>query len=90
MGTVWVLVTSTYNAIQLCDPDALMEIFRRNNDFPRPLHFYSKSYPAHQPNRLDTGTDLSSHSNVEPIWPEFSYRMKTFVLPDWMELTIFT
>ncbi|KAK8059097.1 hypothetical protein PG996_009027 [Apiospora saccharicola] len=43
MGTAWVLVTSNYNAIQLCDPDALMEVFRRKNDFPRPLHFYTAS-----------------------------------------------
>ncbi|KAK7928344.1 hypothetical protein PG985_005342 [Apiospora marii] len=32
MGTAWVLVTSNYNAIQLCDPDALMEVFRRKSD----------------------------------------------------------
>ncbi|KAK7981340.1 hypothetical protein PG988_003578 [Apiospora saccharicola] len=45
MGTAWVLVTSNYNAIQLCDPDALMEVFRRKNDFPRPLHFYTMLNP---------------------------------------------
>ncbi|KAK8079413.1 hypothetical protein PG997_007231 [Apiospora hydei] len=45
MGTVWMHVTPTYNSIQVCDPDALMEIFRRKHDFPRPLHFYTMLNP---------------------------------------------
>ncbi|KAK0634375.1 cytochrome P450 [Bombardia bombarda] len=37
MGDIWVLVTPFKNWIYVNDPDALKDIFRRGNDFPRPV-----------------------------------------------------
>ncbi|KAI1760082.1 hypothetical protein GGR53DRAFT_104607 [Hypoxylon sp. FL1150] len=40
MGDVYMLVTPVRNWLYLCNPDSLMEIFRRRSDFPRPLELY--------------------------------------------------
>lgn len=37
MGDIWVLVTPLKNWVYVNDPDALMSIFRRGNEFPRPV-----------------------------------------------------
>lgn len=40
MGGVWMQVTSGKNWLYLCDPDALLDVFKRRADFPRPLELY--------------------------------------------------
>ncbi|KAI1078846.1 cytochrome P450 [Whalleya microplaca] len=40
MGDVYMLVTPVKNWLYLCNPDSLMEVFRRRLDFPRPLEIY--------------------------------------------------
>ena len=37
MGNIWVLVTPFKNWVYINDPDALMSIFRRGAEFPRPV-----------------------------------------------------
>ncbi|KAI8626363.1 cytochrome P450 [Xylariaceae sp. FL1651] len=37
MGDMWVLVTPLKNWVYVNDPDALMSIFKRGSDFPRPV-----------------------------------------------------
>ena len=43
MGDMWLLVTPFKNWVYINDPNALMSIFRRGNDFPRPV-FINGSY----------------------------------------------
>ena len=43
MGDVFVMVTPGRNWIYLCNPEALMDVFRRRSDFPRPLEIFGKS-----------------------------------------------
>lgn len=43
MGPVWMHVSPGRNEVYVCDPDALLEIFRRRTDFPRPLELFGKS-----------------------------------------------
>ncbi|KAK8127192.1 hypothetical protein PG984_008300 [Apiospora sp. TS-2023a] len=66
MGTAWVLVTSNYNAIQLCDPDALMDVFRRKNDFPRPLQFYRDQWRRQR----KAAASCFNEPNNEIVWSE--------------------
>ena len=42
MGDIWVLVTPLKNWIYVNEPEALSSIFRRGNDFPRPVFVNSK------------------------------------------------
>lgn len=37
MGDIWVLVTPFKNWVYINNPDALMSVFRRGSDFPRPV-----------------------------------------------------
>ncbi len=37
MGDIWVLVTPLRNWLYVNDPDALMSVFRRGAEFPRPV-----------------------------------------------------
>ncbi|KAI1130116.1 cytochrome P450 [Nemania abortiva] len=40
MGDVYMQVTPGKNWLYLCDPDSLIDVFRRRTDFPRPLEIY--------------------------------------------------
>ncbi|KAI0006870.1 cytochrome P450 [Xylariaceae sp. FL0662B] len=40
MGDAYMLVTPDKNWLYLCNPETLMEVFRRRTDFPRPLEVY--------------------------------------------------
>ncbi|OTB08909.1 hypothetical protein M426DRAFT_316209 [Hypoxylon sp. CI-4A] len=40
MGDVYMLVTPGRNWLYLCNPESLMDVFRRRLDFPRPLELY--------------------------------------------------
>ncbi|KAI1736050.1 cytochrome P450 [Xylaria scruposa] len=40
MGDVYMQVTPGKNWLYLCDPDSLLDVFRRRSDFPRPLEIY--------------------------------------------------
>lgn len=42
MGPVWIHVTPGRNWLYVCDPDALVDIFRRRTDFPRPLELFGE------------------------------------------------
>lgn len=44
MGDVYVQVTPEKNWLYLCNPEALMDVFRRRSDFPRPLQIYGRSH----------------------------------------------
>ncbi|TRX95301.1 hypothetical protein FHL15_003993 [Xylaria flabelliformis] len=44
MGDIWVLVTPLKNWIYVNDPDALMSIFKRPTDFPRPVWAEGESW----------------------------------------------
>lgn len=46
MGDIWVLVTPLRNWVYINDPDALMSVFRRGADFPRPV-FVTGLYAHH-------------------------------------------
>lgn len=37
MGDIWVLVTPFKNWVYINDPEALMSVYRRGSDFPRPV-----------------------------------------------------
>ncbi|KAK8135663.1 hypothetical protein PG984_003603 [Apiospora sp. TS-2023a] len=37
MGDIFVLVTPQYNMVQLNDPEAVVNVFKRSRDFPRPV-----------------------------------------------------
>ncbi|KAK8081414.1 hypothetical protein PG996_000195 [Apiospora saccharicola] len=41
MDPVWMHVTSGRNWLYVCEPDTLVEIFRRRTDFPRPLELFA-------------------------------------------------
>lgn len=58
MGDVYMQVTPDKNWLYVCDPEALMDIFRRRSDFPRPLEIYGMSQFA---------TDLSSPINYDRL-----------------------
>ncbi|KAK7957335.1 uncharacterized protein PG986_006557 [Apiospora aurea] len=58
-------VTPTYNSIQVCDPDALMEIFRRKHGFPRPLHFYNGDQWKR---RRKSAASCFNEPNNEIVW----------------------
>lgn len=45
MGDIWVLVTPFKNWIYVNDPEALNTLFRRGNDFPRPVFVTGMSLP---------------------------------------------
>ncbi|KAI0426693.1 cytochrome P450 [Xylaria sp. FL1042] len=40
MGDVYMQVTPGKNWFYLCDPESLLDVFRRRSDFPRPLEIY--------------------------------------------------
>ncbi|KAI0017068.1 cytochrome P450 [Xylariomycetidae sp. FL0641] len=40
MGSAYMHVTPGRNWLYLCEPDSLLEVFRRRNDFPRPLELF--------------------------------------------------
>ncbi|KAH9905726.1 cytochrome P450 [Xylariomycetidae sp. FL2044] len=40
MGDVYMQVTSEKNWLYVCNPESLMDIFRRKTDFPRPLEIF--------------------------------------------------
>lgn len=40
MGDVYMQVTPGGNSLYICNPDALLEIFKRRGDFPRPLQLF--------------------------------------------------
>ncbi|KAI0395152.1 cytochrome P450 [Xylariaceae sp. FL0594] len=40
MGDVYMQVTPGKNWLYICNPDALLDMFRRRSDFPRPLEIY--------------------------------------------------
>jgi hypothetical protein len=42
MGDVFMQVTSDKNWLYICNPDALVDVFRRRSDFPRPLEIFRK------------------------------------------------
>ncbi|KAK7908714.1 hypothetical protein PG985_016017 [Apiospora marii] len=41
MGPVWMHVTPGRNWLYICDPETLVDIFRRRTDFPRPLELFA-------------------------------------------------
>ncbi|KAK8026496.1 hypothetical protein PG991_003552 [Apiospora marii] len=41
MGPVWMHITPGRNWLYVCDPDTLVDIFRRRTDFPRPLELFA-------------------------------------------------
>ncbi|KAK8058266.1 hypothetical protein PG994_008714 [Apiospora phragmitis] len=41
MGPVWMHVTPGRNWLYVCEPDTLVDIFRRRTDFPRPLELFA-------------------------------------------------
>jgi hypothetical protein len=43
MGDDYMHVTTGKNWLYVCNPESLMEIFRRRTDFPRPLKLYGSS-----------------------------------------------
>lgn len=48
MGDIWVLVTPFKNWVYINDPAALMSLFRRGSDFPRPVFINgTTSYRPH-------------------------------------------
>jgi hypothetical protein len=42
MGDVWMHVTPGENTLYICNPDSVVEIFKRKSDFPRPLQLLSE------------------------------------------------
>ena len=47
MGDVFMLVTPGRNWLYLCNAEALLDLFRRNVDFPRPLEIWGMyAYPT--------------------------------------------
>ena len=40
MGPVWMHVTPGRNWLYVCDPETLVDIFRRRTEFPRPLELF--------------------------------------------------
>ena len=46
MGDVFVVVTPGRNWLYLCNAEALLDVFQRRTEFPRPLEIFGKSWVA--------------------------------------------
>ncbi|KAI0099427.1 cytochrome P450 [Daldinia grandis] len=80
MGDIWVLVTPFKNWIYINDPQALMSIFRRGTDFPRPvfineiLNVFGLNISTAEGERWKTQRKIATHCfnehNNEIVWSE--------------------
>ncbi|KAK8067583.1 hypothetical protein PG996_006695 [Apiospora saccharicola] len=80
MGDIWVLVTPLKNWVYLNDPDAVMSVYRRGNEFTRPV-FVSAVLDVFGPNistaegqRWKTQRRIATHcfneANNKIVWSE--------------------
>ncbi|KAI0200589.1 cytochrome P450 [Astrocystis sublimbata] len=80
MGDIWVLVTPLKNWVYISDPDALMSVFRRGTDFPRPV-FVNEILNGFGPNistaegqswkrQRKIATRCFNEQNNEVVWAE--------------------
>ncbi|KAI5861437.1 cytochrome P450 [Durotheca rogersii] len=80
MGDIWVLVTPLKNWVYVNDPEALMSVFRRGTDFPRPV-FVSEVLNIFGPNiataeghqwktQRRVATRCFNEQNNEIVWVE--------------------
>ncbi|KAI0402659.1 hypothetical protein F4802DRAFT_617385 [Xylaria palmicola] len=67
MGDVYMQVTPGKNWLYLCDPETLLDVFRRRSDFPRPLEIYEGSQWKKQ--RKMTASCFNELTN-EVVWTE--------------------
>ncbi|OTA93916.1 hypothetical protein M434DRAFT_395158 [Hypoxylon sp. CO27-5] len=80
MGDIWVLVTPFKNWVYINDPQALMSIFRRGTDFPRPvfineiLNVFGPNISSAEGERWRTqrriATRCFNEQNNCIVWPE--------------------
>ncbi|KAI1658098.1 cytochrome P450 [Daldinia decipiens] len=80
MGDIWVLVTPFKNWIYVNDPQALMSLFRRGTDFPRPvfvneiLNVFGPNISTAEGDRWKTQRKIATHCfnehNNEIVWSE--------------------
>ncbi|KAK3332569.1 cytochrome P450 [Cercophora scortea] len=92
MGDIWVLVTPFKNWIYVNDPDALNLLFRRGNDFPRPvfataiLDVFGPNISTAEGQAWKTQRKMAAHSfneqNNEIVWSE-SLTLATDMLKYW-------
>ncbi|KAH9904250.1 cytochrome P450 [Xylariomycetidae sp. FL2044] len=80
LGDIWVLVTPLKNWVYINDPEALMSIFRRGTDFPRPV-FVNEVLNVFGPNistaegeqwrtQRKIATRCFNEQNNEIVWSE--------------------
>ncbi|KAK7917814.1 hypothetical protein PG985_011422 [Apiospora marii] len=80
MGDIWVLVTPLKNWVYLNDPDALMSVFRRGNEFTRPvfvteiLNVFGPNISTAEGQRWKTQRRIATHcfneANNRIVWSE--------------------
>ncbi|KAI1205124.1 cytochrome P450 [Annulohypoxylon truncatum] len=80
MGDIWVLVTPLKNWIYINDPEALMSVFRRGVDFPRPcfvneiLNVFGPNIATAEGQSWKTQRRVATHcfneQNNEIVWGE--------------------
>ncbi|RYC61640.1 hypothetical protein CHU98_g4574 [Xylaria longipes] len=67
MGDIYMQVTPGKNWLYLCDPESLLDVFRRRSDFPRPLEIYEGNQWKKQ--RKITASCFNESTN-EVVWTE--------------------
>ncbi|KAI1733812.1 cytochrome P450 [Xylaria scruposa] len=93
MGDMWVLVTPLKNWVYVNDPEALMSIFKRGSDFPRPV-FVSEILNVFGPNistaegeswktQRRIATRCFNEQNNEIVWTE-TITLANDMLQYWM------
>ncbi|RYP41934.1 hypothetical protein DL767_000671 [Monosporascus sp. MG133] len=80
MGDIWVLVTPFKNWVYISDPEALMSVFRRGADFPRPvfvneiLNVFGPNISTAEGARWKTQRKIATYCfnehNNEIVWSE--------------------
>ncbi|KAI0475198.1 cytochrome P450 [Xylariaceae sp. FL0804] len=80
MGDVWILVTPFKNWVYINDPEALMSVFRRGADFPRPvfvneiLNVFGPNIATAEGQQWKTQRRVATHcfneQNNEIVWSE--------------------
>ncbi|KAI1078596.1 cytochrome P450 [Whalleya microplaca] len=72
MGDIWVLVTPLKNWVYINDPEALMSVFRRGADFPRPIFVSGPCRAEGQQWKTQRriATRCFNEQNNEIVWSE--------------------